>query len=208
VDSPYTSSIVFLPNRPALFAIYKEVDFKGKGLIGKYTTTNNPLQHGTYSIRVKDGYYPNNVAFKNVENVLISFLMCSDVTDNSVNAIDLSRPYDMNVDKVNILRFNKQITSTKIFVNMRFSNITSMSAKSNFIYSSQETDLNTTVYLTNCLIQWCGSYVAEFMTELWSLNMINTTFEECKDGLKAKFFKKCNFIGNLLERTCDNSLKE
>ncbi|MFX5285615.1 phage tail protein [Acinetobacter baumannii] len=209
--SPYTGSSIFLGVRQAQYAIFKQVNCQGKGLVGGGFSKQTNDAYALNSIRVKDGDYQNqtallnNTAFIKVgAEVRDLQLKCDATINKNINGIEISA-YNGTVHNVNITNFYDQIYTIGATVAFRAQNFTSIGAgNAGFHFLDTNNDQSTTAYFNNCSFQW-GKYPILFDKEVYGSSITNTIIEYMAKGFTAKVWSNCNFDQIWAEQTLDNS---
>ena len=211
IDSALTSMTVFLGHRQAVYKIKKQVDFKGKGLVGHGFSRQDNAQYNHTSVYVdgsgdfaNENPILNNCAFVNVGNEIRDLQLFANAEADSVNGMHLRSGYNVTFSNVNIRGFYNQVYISSIAVAFRVSDFTSISARNAGFYFSDVTNKqSTTAYFARCSWQW-GKCPVLFEKEAFGCSFRDIIIEYMETGLTAKVWSNCIFDNIWAEETLKN----
>lgn len=211
-DSALTGANILLANRKAVYVIKKQVNCKGKGIVGNGFSKQNETAYSTSSIRVQAGDFSNtntalnNIAFINVGAEVRNLQLKGDSVP-SVHGLQVSG-YNTTISNINISGFGNQIHVLGASVSFRVSDLMSISASNAGVYfKDQNGDQSTTAYFTRCSWQW-GNKPVVFEKEAYGCSFRDIILEYMGGGLEASVWSNCIFDGVWAEQTRDGTAKD
>lgn len=207
-NSPYTGINVRLGKRKAVYLIKKQVDCKGKGIVGNGFSKQNETAYSTSSIRVQAGDFSNsnpdlnNVAFINVGAEVRDLQLKGDSVPD-IHGLNVSG-YNTTISNINISGFGNQVYVLGATVSFRVSDLMSISAgNAGFYFKDKTGDQSTTAYFTRCSWQW-GSKPVVFEKEAYGCSFRDIIIEYMGGGLQASVWSNCLFDNIWAESTLDS----
>lgn len=204
-DSPLTGANIRLANRRAVYVIKKQVDCKGKGIVGNGFGKQSQAAYDLSSIRVMAGDYTNSnadltdIAFINVGAEVRNLQFVSSNL-GSISGINVSG-YNTTINNVNFAGFNYQVYVVGASVRFSVSDLTSISAAgAGFYFRDKQNDQSTTAYFNQCSWQW-GNKAVVFAKEAYGCVFRDNIVEFMDGGFEASVFSNCIFDGNWCEST-------
>ncbi|EMB9938584.1 phage tail protein, partial [Acinetobacter baumannii] len=188
--SPYTGSNIYLANRQVEYRINKQVDCKGKGIVGGGFSRQNATAYAMNSLKVRPGDYSNdyiffnNMAFINVGAEVRDLQLVSEGVSENISGLKVDG-YNFTLSNANISGFYNQVYLSNATVSFRVQNLMSISASNaGFYIADVDSKQSTTAYFDNCSWQW-GKYPVLFAKEAYQCVFNNIILEYMQYGLTA-----------------------
>ncbi|APD19440.1 hypothetical protein 519_00045 [Acinetobacter phage SH-Ab 15519] len=204
-DSPFTGANIRLANRRAVYIIKKQVDCKGKGIVGNGFGKQSQAAYDLSSIRVMEGDYTNSnadladIAFINVGAEVRNLQFVSSKL-GTISGINVSG-YNTTINNVNFTGFKNQVHVIGASVRFSVSDLTSIgAANAGFYFRDKQSDQSTTAYFNQCSWQW-GNKAVVFEKEAYGCVFRDNIVEYMDGGFEASVFSNCIFEGNWCEST-------
>ncbi|QIW86364.1 endolysin [Acinetobacter virus vB_AbaP_AGC01] len=204
-DSPFTGANIRLANRRAVYIIKKQVDCKGKGIVGNGFGKQSQAAYDLSSIRVMEGDYTNSnadladIAFINVGAEVRNLQFVSSNL-GTISGINVSG-YNTTINNVNFTGFKNQVHVVGASVRFSVSDLTSIgAANAGFYFRDKQSDQSTTAYFNQCSWQW-GNKAVVFAKEAYGCVFRDNIVEYMDGGFEASVFSNCIFEGNWCEST-------
>lgn len=211
--SPYTGSNIYLANRQVEYRINKQVDCKGKGIVGGGFSRQNATAYAMNSLKVRPGDYSNintlfnNVAFINVGAEVRDLQLVSEGVSETISGLKVDG-YNFTISNVNISGFYNQVYLSNATVSFRVQNLMSISAaNAGFYIADVDSKQSTTAYFDNCSWQW-GKYPVLFAKEAYQCVFNNIILEYMTYGLTAGVWSNCSFNSIWAEQTRDGVARD
>ncbi|EOZ7801442.1 phage tail fiber protein, partial [Acinetobacter baumannii] len=211
--SPYTGSNIYLANRQVEYRINKQVDCKGKGIVGGGFSRQNATAYAMNSLKVRPGDYSNsntllnNVAFINVGAEVRDLQLVSEGVSENISGLKVDG-YNFTLSNANISGFYNQVYLSNATVSFRVQNLMSISAaNAGFFIADVDSRQSTTAYFDNCSWQW-GKYPVLFAKEAYQCVFNNIILEYMQYGLTAGIWSNCSFNAIWAEQTRDGVARD
>ncbi|WP_258581377.1 hypothetical protein [Acinetobacter baumannii] len=211
--SPYTGSNIYLANRQVEYRINKQVDCKGKGIVGGGFSRQNATAYAMNSLKVRPGDYSNsntllnNVAFINVGAEVRDLQLVSEGVSENISGLKVDG-YNFTLSNANISGFYNQVYLSNATVSFRVQNLMSISASNaGFYIADVDSKQSTTAYFDNCSWQW-GKYPVLFAKEAYQCVFNNIILEYMQYGLTAGIWSNCSFNAIWAEQTRDGVARD
>ncbi|ELZ4418136.1 hypothetical protein UO556_003302, partial [Acinetobacter baumannii] len=211
--SPYTGSNIYLANRQVEYRINKQVDCKGKGIVGGGFSRQNATAYAMNSLKVRPGDYSNsntllnNVAFINVGAEVRDLQLVSEGVSENISGLKVDG-YNFTLSNANISGFYNQVYLSNATVSFRVQNLMSISASNaGFYIADVDSKQSTTAYFDNCSWQW-GKYPVLFAKEAYQCVFNNIILEYMQFGLTAGIWSNCSFNAIWAEQTRDGVARD
>ncbi|MHC5964177.1 phage tail protein [Acinetobacter baumannii] len=210
-ESPYTGINILLGKRKAVYVISKQVDCKGKGIIGHGFSKQSGAFYDHTSIKVKDADFSNanpiyhNRAFINVGAEIRDLQLKCDV--KTIDGLQVGG-YNTTISNINFTNFYNQIYVDGATVSFRVSDLMSIGCGNAGVFvADNANNQSTTAYFDRCSWQW-GENAILFSKEVYGSSFKNIIAEYMNGCLKAKVFSSCIFDNIWCEQTKDGVAKD
>lgn len=208
--SPYTGLNIRLSTSKRVYMVKKQVDCKGKGIIGGGFGKQNADSYNTSSIKVDGaGSFENatpqynSKAFINV-GAEIRDLQLIGVSAPTVDGVQISG-FNTTISNVGISGFRDQVYVHHAPVAFRVNDFTSISAGQNsFHFLDSSNTQSTTAYFDNCSWQW-GNCPIKFDKDAYGCSFKNIILEYMQTGLTASVWSNCTFDNIWAEETLNGA---